>query len=452
MAGGEPEADPQASELIELAREIRERVRAQHPTTSAAGTPLPDLLPVLHARDRAEAKVASIGTVNPREPGLLNSAIQAGKRVIARLLDWHVREQVEYNRAVLDAINAILEALNENNRALARIAAEAAAGRDAAAHWAVWRPEWERRSEEAEIHILRSLAEMQAAFQQQVLRLEESLRRQHQEYGASLSHAAAEIQRQLWQDLEKAKVEFERLIHGELRILRQRMMRNSLLPAPAQALETEPAGGADSCSFACRFRGSEEEIRRRQAFYLPFFQGLDEILDLGCGRGEFLELMRDAGLRARGADSNAECVEICRAKGLEAEHRDLFETLLEAPESSLGGIFCSHVVEHLPPSRLPELIRLAASRLHRDGLLAIETPNPECLATMAAHFYLDPTHRRPVPAALLKFYMEEFGFGGIQIHPLSPAVEFMPSLASLPADFREAFFGGLDYAILGRKL
>ena len=110
------------------------------------------------------------------------------------------------------------------------------------------------------------------------------------------------------------------------------------------------------------------------------------------------------------------------------------------------------MVEHLDPFRLPELIRLAASRLERDGVLAIETPNPECLAIFATHFYLDPTHTRPVPHPLLFFYMEEFGLGGIEVHKLSPAMETMPALASLPADFREAFFGGLDYAIIGKKL
>ena len=98
------------------------------------------------------------------------------------------------------------------------------------------------------------------------------------------------------------------------------------------------------------------------------------------------------------------------------------------------------------------MIRLAASRLRRDGVLAIETPNPECLAIFASHFYLDPTHTRPVPHALLAFYMEEYGLGLIEVHKLSPAMETMPSLAELPAGFREAFFGGLDYAIIGRKL
>ena len=85
-------------------------------------------------------------------------------------------------------------------------------------------------------------------------------------------------------------------------------------------------------------------------------------------------------------------------------------------------------------------------------MIALETPNPECLAIFATHFYLDPTHQRPVPHPLLAFYLEEFGMGNIAVRKLTPAVDSMPSLKDLPAPFREAFFGGLDYAILARKL
>ena len=204
--------------------------------------------------------------------------------------------------------------------------------------------------------------------------------------------------------------------------------------------------------FAERFRGSEEYVRTGQRFYLPFFAGRREVLEIDCGRGEFLELMREAGVTARGIDLSQESVDLCRRKGLAAETVDLFAYLADLPESSLDGIFSAQVVEHLPPERLPEMIRLAASRLDRGGVLAIETPNPECLAIFASHFYLDPTHTRPVPHALLSFYMEEFGMGRIEVHRRSPALESMPALASLAEDFRAAFFGGLDYAIVGEKL
>jgi O-antigen chain-terminating methyltransferase len=145
-------------------------------------------------------------------------------------------------------------------------------------------------------------------------------------------------------------------------------------------------------------------------------------------------------------------VDLCRHKGLQAENADLFTYLADLPEASLDGIFSAQVVEHLPPDRLPEMIKLASSRLRRDGVLLLETPNPECLAIFASHFYLDPTHTRPIPHALLAFYMEEYGLGLIEVHRRAPAVESMPALASLPEDFREAFFGGLDYGIVGRKL
>ena len=109
-------------------------------------------------------------------------------------------------------------------------------------------------------------------------------------------------------------------------------------------------------------------------------------------------------------------------------------------------------VEHLPPERLAEMVRLCGSKISRGGLLAIETPNPECLAIFATHFYLDPTHSRPVPAALLRFYLEETGFSHFEVERLAPAVESMPALAELPSAVRETFFGGLDYAIFARKL
>jgi O-antigen chain-terminating methyltransferase len=208
----------------------------------------------------------------------------------------------------------------------------------------------------------------------------------------------------------------------------------------------------DYGKFAERFRGSEEYVRRGQEFYRPYFTGCHDVLDIGCGRGEFLEMMRDAGILARGIDLDKESVATCRDKGLPAETADLFDYLESLPEGSLDGIFCAQVVEHLPPERLPAMIRLCAGRLARHGVIAVETPNPECLAIFATHFYIDPTHTRPVPHPLMAFYLEEAGFGGIEVARLSPALDSIPSLASLPEDFRRAFFGALDYAVTARKL
>lgn len=476
-------ADPKAEELTAIVQEIRDRVRARHPSSGAAGgIPLADLMPLFHARDAAQGKVAAIGSVNPRPPGLVNWLVQAVKKTVARALDWHVREQVEFNRAVLNCVEATLEAAGDLNRAVARLASlsasrfeelrselndrdsalraelgaateEARQMKDARRHWAEWRVEWERKLSVNEMQFLRSVADLQTAFQHRVTLIEGNFRgllqSQHADFTGALDRSGLEIQKRLWKDLENIRAEYERLIHQELRVVRQRA-------AARPAAEAPPAGSApgwmDALAFAQRFRGSEEYVRQGQRFYLPYFEGRRAVLDIGCGRGEFLELMREAGVAARGIDLSEESVGLCRSKGLEALAADLFPYLDSLPELSLDGIFCAQVVEHLPPERLPEFARLAAAKLERGGMLAIETPNPECLAIFATHFYLDPTHTRPVPSALLAFHLEEAGFGRIEVHRLSPAVETMPELAGLPEEFRQAFFGGLDYAILARRL
>jgi O-antigen chain-terminating methyltransferase len=476
---------------------------------------------LVHARDSALGKVAAIGTVNPRPGGLGNSLVQAWKQLVARVLDWHVREQVEFNRQVLSCVDAAIEAFNEDNRALVDLGSRIAAaqenlraaqeslgqdiqaaqeglgrdiqaaqerlGRDIKAaqeglgqqirmveeslgpeladirkHWAEWRAGWEHKLAQNEIQFLRGVADLQGAFQHRVTLMDTSFREtvhgQHADFTAALERSAVDIQKRLW-------LEFERTIHAELRIIRQRaqvsaagvvgagqLVRVQPDARPLPAIQEPAPLALDFARFAARFRGSEEHVKAGQRLYLPNFEGCQNVLDIGCGRGEFLEIMRAASIPAVGIDLSPESVAICRLNGLQAQTADLFPYLAGLPEESLDGIFCAQVVEHLPPQRLPEMIQLCASRLARGGVMVIETPNPECLAIFATHFYLDPTHTRPVPHPLLAFYLEEFGVGVVEVRKLAPAVESMPSLASLPDAFRDAFFGGLDYAIIGKKL
>jgi O-antigen chain-terminating methyltransferase len=423
-------------------------------------------MPLAHARDAALGKVAAIGTVNPRAGGIGNSIVQTWKRFVARVLDWHVREQVEFNRKTIACIDATLESLVETNRALVqfgdRLKAQEQLGeemKDIRNHWAEWRFEWERKLQTNEIQFLRSVADLQGGFQHRATLMDanyrDAMRGQHAEFTGALERFSLDIQKRLWADLERIRLDYERLIYSELKTIRQRAQVTSASSSNPQtsASPNPPAPlGFDYGRFAERFRGSEEYVKAGQQFYLPYFAECRNVLDIGCGRGEFLEMMRAASVPAKGIDLAEESVATCRHKGLDAEVADLFVFLESLPEASLDGIFCSQVVEHLPPERLPEMVRLCATRLQRNGVIAIETPNPECLAIFATHFYLDPTHHRPVPHPLLAFYLEEFGVGNIEVRKLSPASESMPSLKSLPEDFRDAFFGGLDYAILGRKL
>ena len=460
--------DPRAEELAEAIRAIQERVRTRYPNGAPAGIPLADLMPIVHARDAAESKVAAIGSVNPRRGGPVNALVQGVKRLVARALDWHVREQIEFNRAMLNTVEAILGSLNELNRSLVRVGKlyeelpvpallqEAAELKDIRSHWIEWRKEWELKLATNEVQFLRAVSDLQAAYQQRTALMESTFREQvgsqHRDFTGALERSSLELQQKLWADLDRIKTEYERVIHAELRLMRQRSSPSSAAPSasptplPAQSLQI------DELKFADKFRGPREHVKESQRFYVGYFQGRKEVVDLGCGRGEFLELMREAGVSARGIDSSDACIAICRGHGLEAERGDMFEYLAGLADASLDGVFSSQVIEHLPPARVTELIALAARKLSRDGLIALETPNPECLAIFATHFYLDPTHTHPIPPALLAFYLEEAGFGRIEVHRRSPAIESIASVRALPGDFREAFFGGLDYAVLARRL
>lgn len=460
-------SDPRADELTAIVHEIRERVRKRYPAgeTAGIGMTLPDLLPVLHARDAAEAKVASIGSVNPRPSGAFNSIIQSVKRTIARALGWFVRDQIEFNRSVLTAVDATLEALNDVNRTFAAVGSridefqslrgEATELKDIRTHWIEWREEWQRKLMQNEIHLLRGLAETQAANEARLLKLDteyrETVRAQHREFEADVEKRLRDLDAQFWAQLQKIRLEYETLIHNELRVVRQKAFA-SPSPAFTASRPAENPLDIDYARFADRFRGTEEYVRDRLRFYLPFFAGRTNVLDVGCGRGEFLEILREEGISARGVDLDEESVGLCRSKGLQAEVADVLDFLSSEPENSFDGIFAAQVVEHLRPEQVPQLVKLCASKLKTGGVLALETPNPECLAIFATHFYLDPTHTRPIPPGLLVFYFEESGLGGIEVHRLSPAAESLPAVRELPVAFRDAFFGGLDYGIVGRKL
>ena len=220
------------------------------------------------------------------------------------------------------------------------------------------------------------------------------------------------------------------------------------------------------------YRGTEEEIRERIAAYRPFLKDLPAgapVLDLGCGRGEALALLREWGLAGRGVDASARMVELCRDRGVEAEVGDLFAALAGAEAESLGGVVSFHVIEHLPPAALDRLVRLAWRALRPGGVLILETPNPLSVVVAARNFWLDPTHVRPVHPGSLKLMYELAGFDPVERLDLRPfaAADRLPEidLAKLPADQRpfadqvnrlrdrldDLLFGCQDFGMVGKK-
>lgn len=223
----------------------------------------------------------------------------------------------------------------------------------------------------------------------------------------------------------------------------------------------------DYLAFEDRFRGTEELILARQAVHADRFVEVGgPVVDLGCGRGEMLELLRERGIEAIGVDAAAEMVALCESKGLHAEHGDLFAWLAARPSGSLGGILCSHVVEHLWPADHLRFARLCAAALRPGGLLIVETPNPKSLIAGAVNFSCDPTHLRPVFPETLQFMLEAAGFENVEIEYLSPvpASDRATPVTDVPEGLERAFeqlnesiarldalvFGDRDYAVIGR--
>ena len=193
------------------------------------------------------------------------------------------------------------------------------------------------------------------------------------------------------------------------------------------------------------------------------------MLDLGCGRGEALAVLAESGVAARGVDSSAEMVELCRGKGLTAEEGDLFETLAGLEEESLGAILSFHVIEHLPPESLDRLVRLAWRALEPGGVLVLETPSPLSLVVAARNFWIDPTHRRPVhPDSLMHSYrlagfdpverLDLQPFGDEESLPEIDASQYPEEVGRLVEELNrqkdrlnDLLFGFQDYGMVGTK-
>jgi O-antigen chain-terminating methyltransferase len=222
------------------------------------------------------------------------------------------------------------------------------------------------------------------------------------------------------------------------------------------------ANGLDAfyVAFEDRFRGTREMIRERMTVYLPLIGKANAgradcpVLDLGCGRGEWLQLLREHGHAARGIDANAAMVRECRAQGLDVIEADALSYLRTLETGSIGAITGMHVIEHLPFDQLVALADESLRVLVAGGVVAFETPNPENLVVGACSFYADPTHQRPLPPEPIRFLFEARGFADVEIMRLHPSPEFRRTNGDSDewrGRLNELLFGPQDYAVTGRK-
>ncbi len=215
--------------------------------------------------------------------------------------------------------------------------------------------------------------------------------------------------------------------------------------------------------FEERFRGSQDEIRRRMRDYLPLFAGARDVLDVGCGRGEFLELLRERGVGARGLDLNREMVALCRERGLEVEEGDALGYLRSLPDGSLGGLIASQVVEHLQPDYLLHVLDAAYAKLRPGAHIVLETINPACWYAFFSSYIRDLTHVRPVHPETLAYLLQASGFQQVRLDYRAPYPEAeklrivegdTPLHEAVNANARllnGLLFTYLDYAAIGER-
>ncbi|HEY2150844.1 MAG TPA: class I SAM-dependent methyltransferase [Vicinamibacterales bacterium] len=230
--------------------------------------------------------------------------------------------------------------------------------------------------------------------------------------------------------------------------------------------------------FEDQFRGSDETIANRLRAYLPVFEGRSNVLDVGCGRGEFLVALKTAGISARGIDTNAEMVAVARDRGLDTTHTDAVSYLQSLADASLGGLIATQVIEHLEPRYLIRLLDEAAQKLRPGAPIVLETINVACWLAFFSSYMRDFTHVRPVHPETLQYLARASGFERVEIRYSAPVPDTVKmKTVDLPAEvltstdptstalariahtinanavvLNNLMFTHLDYAIVGYRI
>lgn len=215
------------------------------------------------------------------------------------------------------------------------------------------------------------------------------------------------------------------------------------------------------------FGGSDEEIKNIYRQFLNLFKGCENVLDIGSGRGFFLELLKDHGIKSYGIDVNDDLIEYCKRKGLDVQKDDAYSHLDRLEDNSLDGIFMAHVIEHLPKEEVVHLIKLFSKKLRENSYLVIALPNILNMSVSSNTFYLDPTHINHLHPEVLKFLLRENGFRDIQerFYQPFPAESKLSKIDYLEGEkgtyfedinrnfdlLNQVLFGYRDYAVIAKK-
>lgn len=234
-------------------------------------------------------------------------------------------------------------------------------------------------------------------------------------------------------------------------------VENAQLKRRLDALDGSAYDSFDYEAFEDKFRGSSDDIKSRQKKYLPYFSGRSNVLDIGCGRGEFLDLLFENGISAKGVDLSAENIKYCVGKDVVLA--DGIRYLETVPDNSLGGIFCAQVIEHISTNELIKLMSLANRKLQQGASAIFETLNPKCLMIYAESMYLDPSHTKPVHPLTVQFIAEQAGFESTELLYSTPTDEKyrMPEIKDNDDFNRSAgiindlIFGNREYALVCTK-
>jgi O-antigen chain-terminating methyltransferase len=207
------------------------------------------------------------------------------------------------------------------------------------------------------------------------------------------------------------------------------------------------------------FRGAREDIKNRLARYVEIVRDAGAgqlgkpVLDVGCGRGEWLELLKENRVLAYGVDVNSVMVERTAALGLDARCVDVLEHLSGLPDAALSALTAFHVIEHVSLDVLIDFLDEALRALAPGGVLILETPNPETTKVGATTFYNDPTHRNPIPPQVLQFMVEHRGFQVFEVLRLHPFTDGLLHEPTADVELlNRQLFGSQDYAVIARRL